>query len=157
VLAALARDAERRDDFDTIRSRDLDFMNRAAGFPARLQCTLLNLTQRKSPWEESLGEAIRRHTVSNALLRAELAMQLFNREKGYCPSNLEELVPEYLPAVPIDAYSGDALKCQATADGLLIYSVGRDGIDDGGRLTNTATYWSSKAGYDYDVDTLTRK
>ncbi|HEY2412496.1 MAG TPA: hypothetical protein VGI40_09655 [Pirellulaceae bacterium] len=156
VLAVLARDAERRDDIQTVRGRELDYSNRAAGFMARAENTLLKLTSRKSPWEESLRAVSLRLTVENALLRAEMAAQLFKHEKTRWPGSLEKLVPEYLPTVPIDAYSGQPLRCRAEESGLLIYSVGRDGMDDGGVLTTAKTYWSNKSGYDYDLNTLTQ-
>jgi len=70
---------------------------------------------------------------------------------------LAELVPAYLPAIPLDPYSGKSLCEKLLNDGLTVYSVGRDGIDNGGTFGNSQTYWSSTSGYDFDLDTLTRK
>jgi hypothetical protein len=148
--------AERRDDLETVRARDLDFGERTRGFLTRLESTFWKLKRRKRPWEESFEEVTRRHTVGKALLQAELARQLFKREKGQDPASLDQLVPEFLPAVPIDVYSGQPLKCKAGPQGPLIYSVGRDGVDDGGRFTDERTYWSTKTGYDYDLEMLMR-
>jgi hypothetical protein len=43
------------------------------------------------------------------------------------------LVPDWLPAVPIDPYSGVPLVYRPTSSGHQLYSVGPDGVDDGGR------------------------
>ena len=50
------------------------------------------------------------------------------------PANLAELTPEYLPAVPLDRYDGQPLRYRVVAGRPLIYSVGADRHDDGGRL-----------------------
>ncbi len=44
------------------------------------------------------------------------------------------LVPRYLAAVPIDPFDGKRLRWCRLHDGLVIYSVGPDGSDDGGKL-----------------------
>jgi hypothetical protein len=45
---------------------------------------------------------------------------------------LEDLVLQYLPAVPRDPFDGQPLRMAAGPEGLLLYSVGKDGVDDGG-------------------------
>lgn len=54
--------------------------------------------------------------------------------EGNPPETLSELIPRYLPSVPIDRFSRDTspLRYKLTADGPLIYSVGDDLVDDGG-------------------------
>lgn len=48
------------------------------------------------------------------------------------PPALEALVPQYLAAVPIDLMDGKPLKFRASAKGYVVYSIGEDGLDDGG-------------------------
>ncbi len=48
-------------------------------------------------------------------------------------STLDDLVPDYLPEVPDDPFGGGPLVYRRTATGYLLYSVGRDQRDDGGR------------------------
>ena len=50
-------------------------------------------------------------------------------------------MPRYLHAVPLDPFTGAALKMARTGDGLVSYSVGADLADDSGRP------------YDRDTDT----
>jgi hypothetical protein len=55
---------------------------------------------------------------------------------GRLPANLEELTPRYLPSVPIDPLSGVALRYVNDVARPRIYSVGEDGVDDGGTEPN---------------------
>ena len=57
------------------------------------------------------------------------------------PDDLLELVPEYIDAVPVDPYDGRPLKCAHAPEGCLVYSVGPDGVDDGGRGERTVDAW----------------
>jgi hypothetical protein len=68
--------------------------------------------------------------------QAELAkaMWLYRLDEGRFPSELSQLVPPYLPAVPVDPFTGQAMKLKAADDGsLIVYSFGEDLDDDGGR------------------------
>ncbi len=46
------------------------------------------------------------------------------------------LVPKYLAKVPRDAFNEKPLVYQKTVTGYLFYSVGLNGIDDGGKFLN---------------------
>jgi hypothetical protein len=48
------------------------------------------------------------------------------------PKTLDELCPAFLPAVPLDPYTGKPLLLGRHAEGIVVYSVGEDGRDDGG-------------------------
>jgi hypothetical protein len=62
--------------------------------------------------------------------------------RAYClehrqrPPSLDALCPEYLPVIPDDPYGEGPIKMQTNADGVAIYSVGVNGIDDNG-----VPYW----------------
>lgn len=64
-----------------------------------------------------------------------LAIRLHELERGQRPTRLPELVPDYLPAVPRDplAIDGRALAYRPDAEPPVLYSVGENGRDDGGR------------------------
>jgi hypothetical protein len=79
-----------------------------------------------------------------------IALELFKRKNGRYPSTLAELAPGYLPAVPMDKWSGAPLGYRAggsevTGGRPLIYSVGANKIDDGG-VMNTPWYPDAAAG-----------
>ena len=54
------------------------------------------------------------------------------RITGAPPASLAELVPTYLPVVPIDPWDGKPLR-YAAGPPARVWSVGRDGTDDGGK------------------------
>lgn len=61
-----------------------------------------------------------------------LPLRVWCEERGGYPSRLEELVPGYLPRVPVDVFSGGPLVYRASENGYILYSVGQNGQDDGG-------------------------
>jgi hypothetical protein len=62
---------------------------------------------------------------------------LYRRDhQGALPHALQELVPRYLASVPADPATGRAMLLKATPDAFSIYSVGRDGQNDGGDFTS---------------------
>jgi hypothetical protein len=63
------------------------------------------------------------------LLRAGLATKRFERKYGTLPEKLETLVPEFLPAVPPDPFTGEPLRA-TRGESFIIYSVGMDGVDN---------------------------
>ena len=66
------------------------------------------------------------------LLTVELALRCFRQEHGKVPAKLDELVPAYLKAVPQDPFSGKPLVYRTQGTNWLLYSVGPDGMDNGG-------------------------
>lgn len=66
-------------------------------------------------------------------LAVAIAIRLHEVEHGQLPQRLEDLVPKYLSAIPADPFSKDKkpLRYQS-APWVIIYSVGEDGLDQGG-------------------------
>ena len=67
------------------------------------------------------------------LTQVALALQLFNSERGAYPTALSELAPAYLEKVPIDSFSGQPLIYSRSAQDYILYSVGPNMTDDGGK------------------------
>ena len=67
------------------------------------------------------------------LLMAELAVRCYQSEQGHVPTGLKDLVPKYLQQVPPDPLSGSPMLYHLHGTNWLLYSVGEDGVDDGGR------------------------
>jgi hypothetical protein len=61
-----------------------------------------------------------------------IAAQRFRLRHGAYPRDLKELVPEFLAAEPKDPFTGELLKLVVQGEELVIYSVGKNGKDDGG-------------------------
>jgi hypothetical protein len=65
--------------------------------------------------------------------RVALATERYRRRHGDWPAGLAVLVTRgYLKEEPTDPYDGAALRWRRLKDGVVIYSVGLDGEDDGG-------------------------
>jgi len=64
---------------------------------------------------------------------AALAVRLYAIDHdGRLPAKLDDLVPAYLPAVPVDPFSGRPILYKSDSVRPRIYSIGEDGVDDGG-------------------------
>ena len=107
-----------------------------------------------SPAIEATGDAIRRRDAALRMLMVEFAVRLFDAKQQRLPTRIEELVPEFLPAVPLDPFSGNPLIYRQADSGYVVYSTGPNRTDDGGEFGDiTALY---QDGYDFDLDTLIR-
>ncbi len=69
--------------------------------------------------------------------RAGLAIERYRQAKGAFPADLLELVPAYLPAVPMDPFDTVPLRYKTTDSGVIIYSIGDDKQDQGGDVAKT--------------------
>ncbi len=67
------------------------------------------------------------------LILTEAAVRSYRLAEGAPPESLAALVPKYLSAVPLDPFGDGPLVYRRTDDGYLLYSVGANGIDDGGQ------------------------
>lgn len=75
-----------------------------------------------------------------------LALELWHRRHGEWPAKLDELVPDLLPAVPPDRVDGQPLRYVIRDGRPILYSVGRNGLDDGGVSTEQPS-WAEPARY----------
>jgi len=74
-----------------------------------------------------------------ALLRAvrtALAVEQYRNATGRLPENLKELVPSHLASIPVDPFDGKLIRYRKLATGYVVYSVGEDEADDGGKEKN---------------------
>ena len=67
--------------------------------------------------------------------RVGLACRIFKGRTGEYPENLEALVPALLPEVPVDPFTGKPLVYRREGKGFIVYSLGSNLKDDGGRST----------------------
>jgi hypothetical protein len=85
------------------------------------------------------------------LATTALAIERFRLANGRLPENLNQLTPQFLSAVPIDPFdpANAGLRYHRLAKGYVIYSVGSDGHDDGGR--EKPADWKSGDKTTYDI------
>jgi hypothetical protein len=93
-------------------------------FPVQLNSGGLSLAGRAAE-----AEARRR------LIITAIALERFHLHDGSYPKTLDALAPDWLKAVPLDFMNGQPLHYSLGRDGhFLLYSVGLDCKDDGGKL-----------------------
>jgi hypothetical protein len=82
-------------------------------------------------------KAVRSQTTLT-LARTACALERYRLAHGAYPDQLEQLVPQYLPRVPLDLYAGRPLRYRLEPDRrFVLYSVGLNQVDDGGRVEKT--------------------
>jgi hypothetical protein len=82
------------------------------------------------------------------LLAAELALRCYQSEQGHPPALLQDLVTNYLAKAPQDPFTGQPMTYRLQGTTWLLYSVGPDGVDDGGRPA--AKGWPVKGDIRFD-------
>lgn len=84
----------------------------------------------------ALSSCLRSGVRSQALHRAAavaVAATRYRLENGSLPESLDNLRPDFLPLPPADPFAANTpLRLKQNDDGIVIYSVGPDGEDDGG-------------------------
>jgi len=78
------------------------------------------------------------------MTRVILALQLYRQRRSEWPEQLEAIKGELGGEVPTDAYSGKAYQYRVENGGWVLYSVGENYVDDGGKL--------GEGGVNYSVD-----
>jgi hypothetical protein len=95
------------------------------------------------------GELQRHHTVltNRRMAAVALAVRWFAVEHaGRLPGSLDELIPRYLPAVPLDPMAkGRPLGYLPGPARPLVYSVGYNSTDDGGSDAPSRESWGDEA------------
>jgi hypothetical protein len=88
------------------------------------------------PAVDKLHDASLRHKLTMRCAGVAIACERFRHARGRWPDSLAELPKDLLAAIPPDPFDGLPLKYAKRPDGVTVYSVGFDGIDDGGNLTD---------------------
>jgi len=72
-----------------------------------------------------------------------IALEQYRRTLGDWPGSLDELVPNFMASIPADPFDDGSLKYLVGSDGPVIYSIGTDRNDDGGRASKYAKNWNT--------------
>jgi hypothetical protein len=82
-----------------------------------------------------VAEANRRSQANLRSALAALAIERYRLKQGAWPEALADVVKAgLLDAVPLDPMDGQPLRYKRLADGVVVYSVGLDGVDNGGTI-----------------------
>jgi hypothetical protein len=80
----------------------------------------------------AIDQTAQMETLKN-LAKTALALERHRLEKGDYPQGLDELIPRFLEEAPKDWHSAQPLRYRQLEGGrFLLYSTGRNGIDEGG-------------------------
>ncbi|HEY7310474.1 MAG TPA: hypothetical protein VH643_14005 [Gemmataceae bacterium] len=63
-----------------------------------------------------------------------LAAERYRHEKETWPDTIDKLCPKYMDTVPLDPFDGKPLRYRRVQDGVVIYSVDDDGVDNHGNI-----------------------
>ncbi|MBG89433.1 MAG: hypothetical protein CMO80_21410 [Verrucomicrobiales bacterium] len=67
-----------------------------------------------------------------ALLLTRVALMCYRIANDEYSAGLAEMHPEFLPELPVDWMDGKALRYSRSSEGFKLWSIGVDGVDDGG-------------------------
>jgi hypothetical protein len=105
--------------------RDNEISKKLAATLIDFRAATIRWMQRHADWHEQ--------TQRN--LHLAFALAAYRGEHNRYPDRLDVLAPKYLAEVPSDLFSGKALIYRPRENGYLLYSVGINGRDDGGRAS----------------------
>jgi hypothetical protein len=125
------------------------------GFDAVKKDPYAILSQNAGSQIAAIRKAARAEVARNIVVTA-IALKRCELRRHQLPASLDELVPEFLQAVPTDFMAGRPLRYRRNADGtFLLYSVGENGKDDGGNpaleagVTGSTYHWQSPHALDW--------
>jgi hypothetical protein len=85
------------------------------------------------PAFQKMRETVDRAEQQNRNLYLAFALTAYHADHKKYPAALADLAPKYIERVPTDLFSGKSLVYKPTDAGYLLYSVGVNGTDDGGK------------------------
>ena len=95
-------------------------------------------------FETYIMEPIRRSQATRRQVITLIALEQYKRKHGLYPKKLFDLVPSYLPEVPLDPFADEDLpshprelsyRTTASRSNFTLYSIGCDRKDNGGQLS----------------------
>lgn len=97
-------------------------------------------------FDESASLFLNAETSRRAMI-AFCAVERFRRREPGLPEDLDELVPAYLPGIPLDPASDAPLRYHHLAGKFVVYGLGVDEQDNGGQVS----YWTSSQTTDVGI------
>ena len=152
-----------RDEDRLLFLNSMDARERALSLPVAI-CLSTNSSIETEYWQKVksvaggenggllCGTAIKRAFETRTrlmVLKSVLAIERYRlSNSGATPSRLDDLVSHYLPVVPTDLFHEQPLKYEKRGTGYIVYSIGADGKDNGGKEPAQP---SEPEGYDLTV------
>jgi hypothetical protein len=141
VIATLQELDQRREPWESIAYRERAWWDNVPGGKVERALVFSLLGDGNHELTKSFGT---RQQTRLRLLRCKLAIRCYQIDHDRLPNALADLVPEYIDAVPTDPYNGKPIVYRPDSIGPMLYSVGPDQRDDGGkqlkRMASTLTW-----------------
>jgi hypothetical protein len=99
------------------------------------EATLVNhpaLVRVLAPRHSVIAQGTRRRIAHCRSAIAAIAVERFRLKNGRWPDSMSDLIPDLMSVPPMDPCRKTSLSFARVSDGVVIYSVGPDGKDDGG-------------------------
>jgi len=139
LLQTLTRADRSQEPAEEFLTRDRNWSINSYGWLRFASESLVNGRSYRTS-REHFRERDKRSEAEVRLLRVDLALALYHRSTGHYPKSLDELVPRSLESPPLDPFSGQPLIYRLVTNSYLLYSIGPDQTDDGGKpLTKTSS------------------
>jgi hypothetical protein len=153
------------------RAKMLRFMNEQVEFGKLPAGEMIRATEEKAKSLESvnsskksLSQILSQSAQLDARTRASLrvaytalASERFHLAHGKWPERVQDLVPQYLSAVPLDPYDSAPLRIVRKGSAIVVYSVSQDREDQGGTLLDVPTNPGSDIGFVLQVPSQRRR
>ena len=157
LLSRLEKVDGMRESAEATMSRDAAWLEKTINWIQRFERAVAAVSGAEyiQPGSVQFKSILRLRDATLRLMMTELAIRLYQHDHGNLPDNLDELSPQYLFTPPADPYSTGSLIYRRQGDKYLLYSIGPDGQDNGGRF-GTLSEIISTTGIDFDLETNTR-
>jgi hypothetical protein len=86
------------------------------------------------PGLQGVAQRFARFEARRRAAATAIAVERFRlAHDGHLPATLDELKPQFLTEVPKDPFDGQPLRFKPLATGFVVYSIGANRVDDGGK------------------------
>jgi hypothetical protein len=131
-MIALHQGAPWQWDRAAIDAHDRRFTDAIQGMPNTFRHGFVALLL---PALDSVFTVVERYTQVRDAAEVAIALTVWHRRHGHWPESLDALVPDLLPTVPPDRFDGKPLRYVVRDGRPVVYSIGNNRRDDGGRST----------------------
>ena len=120
---------------DRIAELEQEFWNPLIG---RVSRDYLQKAKRKPamPQLDAAFRAQAAHEAQLGLMQIGLLVEQYRAQRGSYPDSLDAIAPSLGGSLPLDPFTGEQYLYYPSGDICLLYSVGRNLVDDGGTLTH---------------------
>lgn len=135
TIAALLATDPLHEPLEPVFARDRTLAENSLGWTTRIPMALMatQMQRLRQPAEDASRASSLVTQALRHLLVIQLAIQAYHLERGELPKRLDDLVPAHLASIPLDPFTNQPPIYRPEGGHYLLYSVGPDRTDDGGK------------------------